>query len=138
MNFRVANLILQGSYELLHAMNDREACRILEERGKDLYVILMDIQLVGSQLDGVEITRLVRGTLPDKDIPPYARGVPSLPDTPVLFLTAYGSMYPESVLRNAGGNKLLTKPVNATSLELALTSFHLGRAGINSTNPPHR
>jgi serine/threonine protein kinase len=126
-NRDVAELRLKRSYELLLASTDEEACAILRERGADLAAILMDIQLKGSQLDGIELVRLVRGTLADNKKPAFAKSVPVL-DVPILFVTAYGSRYAEPELLAAGAQKLVTKPVNFAELTLALVDLHLKRA----------
>ena len=127
-NREVAALRLRRSYQLLVAADDVEACAILRERGKDLAAILMDIQLKGSALDGIQLTRLLRGALPKDEMPPHARDVPVLPRVPIIFVTAYGARYTEKELIAAGGNKLVSKPVNFAELTLALVDLHLSRA----------
>ncbi|MCA9602262.1 MAG: response regulator [Myxococcales bacterium] len=138
LNFRVAEVLLQDNFDLVHASDDRAACEALRRYNKRIYAILMDIQLVKSKLDGIELTRLIRGTLREADMPDYAVGVPVLSDVPIFFLTAYGSMYSESILQNAGGDRLLAKPVNAAVLELALTSIRLRKLGVPSLIPPKK
>ncbi len=127
VNFRVAEVILGKTYEVVHAPNDQIACSLLRMRGAEFAAILMDVQLIGSKLDGIELARLVRGTLRRETLPAYAERVPVLAKTPIIFLTAYGSLYPEAVLVNAGGNRVISKPVNAATLELALTTIVLER-----------
>src|SRR5690349_17818615 len=74
-NWRVAQLRLSDGYELIRARNSAEACKALEYRGSELSAILMDIELRGSDLDGVQLTQLVRGKIPRSKLPGYARGV---------------------------------------------------------------
>ena len=128
-NREVAELRLRRSYDLLLAATDEMACTMLRERGPELSAILMDIQLKGSILDGIELVKLVRGTLPDNKKPPWAKDVPVLPDLPIFFVTAYGARYPEAELLAVGAQKLVTKPVNFSELTLALVDVHLRRAG---------
>lgn len=135
LNFRVAEQILGDKYNLVHVRNARELCARLHVSSRNLYAILMDIQLIGSDLDGIQLTRLLRGTLPASETPDELPKVEPVPDLPILFLTAYGSMYSESVLINAGGNRLISKPVNPAQLELALTKIHLDHSGFLSIPP---
>lgn len=125
-NREVAELRLSRTYELLLAANDREACEILKERGADLAAVLMDIQLRGSALNGIELTQLIRGRLKGKDLPSYAANVPTL-RVPVIFVTAYGDKYPEADLKDAGGVELVAKPVDFAALTMAITRAHLSR-----------
>ncbi len=124
-NWEVAELRLQRNYELLHAPDDKTACELLRTRGAQLNAILMDIQLKGSQLDGIALVKLIRGRLPASEIPEHARGVPTLSSVPIFFVTAYANRYPEAELLAVGADQLVTKPVDFAQLTLALTSVHL-------------
>lgn len=124
-NRQVAVLRLQGKYDLLLAPDDREACRLLSLHGDELVAVLMDIQLKGSQLDGTQLARLIRGQLPSETLPIYARDVKPLPHLPIIFVTAYGSRYSNADLESAGGNEVLAKPVDFVRLMGALTRHHL-------------
>jgi serine/threonine protein kinase/CheY-like chemotaxis protein len=126
-NRDVAELRLRRSYELLLAKNDEEACRILRDEGATLSAILMDIQLKGSALDGIELVHLIRGTLPDDKKPSYARGIAPL-KLPVFFVTAYGGRYSTDELLKAGAERVVSKPVNFAELTLALIDVHLKKA----------
>jgi serine/threonine protein kinase len=125
-NWQVAELRLKRNYDLIHAPDDKTACEILRTRGSELAAILMDIQLKGSELDGIALTKLVRGKL--TNVPEHARNVPTL-TIPVFFVTAYAARYTETELLSYGADKLVTKPVDFAQLTLALTSFPLRRAG---------
>lgn len=124
-NWNVADARLSKIYLLQRAATDAEACRLLKDHGSDLYVVLMDIELTGSQLDGVALTRLIRGTLPETQKPDYARDVPTL-DVPVIFVTAYHTELTPT-LAAAGGTMLIPKPVEFRRLTRALTTMHLER-----------
>lgn len=126
-NREVAALRLRRRYELLLAENDQQACDILASRGSELSAILMDIQLKGSTLDGIQLVKLLRGKLEKTGLPSWARAVPTLATVPVLFVTAYSARYSEAELIAAGGNRLVTKPVNFSELTLALVDLHLKR-----------
>ena len=93
-NWEVAELRLAKNYELLRASNDEEACRIIRERRNDIDVVLMDIELRGSELNGVELTELLRGNrLPNRAwLPAYARDLPAL-SKPIVYVTAHGTRY---------------------------------------------
>ncbi|HTU57449.1 MAG TPA: response regulator [Polyangiales bacterium] len=127
-NWQVAQLRLSQGYELVRAANAAEACRVLAARGRDLAAILMDIELRGSELNGVALTRLIRGKPLMKERPSYAEGLPSLMHTAIIFVTAHGAKYSEDQLLAAGGNKVIAKPVDFGALSLALTELHLMRA----------
>jgi CheY-like chemotaxis protein len=131
-NWHVAQARLGRSYQLLRASSAPEACRLLESVGSELAVILMDIELRNSELDGLMLTKLIRGRLEQVNIPPYARRVPVL-DTPVIFVTAHGAEYPQAALFSAGGQRVLAKPVDFSALTLAITQFHLAKLGRRTT-----
>jgi serine/threonine protein kinase/CheY-like chemotaxis protein len=126
-NRDVAELRLRRSYELLLAKNDEEACRILRDEGSTLSAVLMDIQLKGSALDGIELVHLIRGTLSEAKKPAYARGIAPL-KLPVFFVTAYGGRYSTDELLAAGAERVVSKPVNFAELTLALIDIHLKKA----------
>jgi CheY-like chemotaxis protein len=127
-NWQVAQLHLRAGYDLTRAANAEQACRVLALRGKRLAAILMDIELRGSDLNGLELTQLIRGKLSPERRPAYAAQVPVL-ETPIIFMTAHGTDYPGPRLMLAGGQRVLGKPVNFSELSLALTNFHLERMG---------
>ena len=127
-NRKVAQLRLGRTYDLLLATNDREACEILATQGSALYAVLMDIELKGSTLSGIQLTQLLRGRLAPEQVPSFARNVPVLDSLLILFVSAYGGRYQEEELVKHGGNKLISKPVNFIELTSAITFFHLDRA----------
>lgn len=107
VNWEVALLHLEGKYLLTRATTSREAFDFLAQN--KYHVILMDIQLGGSDLNGIEITQILRGTY-DKPLP--AQGYDVRVDTPIIFMTAYAARYPREELLMFGGDDLLVKPVN--------------------------
>ena len=117
---------LKRSYNLLRAANDREACAAIVEHKDTLVAILMDIELRGSALDGIQLTRLLRGRIGTSDLPPYAQAVKPL-SVPVLFVTTPGVRASEAELLAAGGNKVLAKPIDFLQLTSALTHLRLQR-----------
>lgn len=127
-NWSVAELRLSQGYELLRAANAAEACRIVRARGTEIAAILMDIELRGSELNGVELTKAIRGKHTTLPPPPYARDMPALLHTPIIFVTAHGAKYSDAQLVFAGGDKVIAKPVDFGILSLALTELHLTRA----------
>jgi CheY-like chemotaxis protein len=125
-NWEVVKLRMNRTYDVKRAANDREACSELAQ-ANEFYAVLMDIELSGSRLNGIQLTRLLRGTLNQAERPRYAETVP-VSSVPVLFVTAYGSAYAHKELLEAGGDGVLLKPVDFTKLSLALTNCHLNRA----------
>jgi signal transduction histidine kinase/FixJ family two-component response regulator len=125
-NFRVAQLRLRDRYELVRATGAAQACRMLAQ-DTNWSTILMDIELCGSELDGVELTKLLRGRLRGQPVPSFARNLGPV-DVPVIFVTAHGAKYSEATLLLAGAEKVISKPVDFGALNIALTQLHLGRA----------
>src|SRR5436190_1724039 len=82
-NWQVTELRLQRDYQLLRAADAREACELMERYRGRLAAILMDIQLHGSDLDGIQLTRLFRGTLPNADKPAYAKDLAPVRKVPI-------------------------------------------------------
>jgi CheY-like chemotaxis protein len=126
-NWHVAQLRLRERYALLRAGDAREACRIIGTRGPELSAVLMDIELRGSELNGLELVELLRGKRPGATAPDFARALPALA-APIVFVTAHGAKYPDEQLLAAGGDKVIAKPVDFGALSLALTQLHLSNA----------
>jgi len=125
--WQIAELRLGHAYELLHARNAEEACNQAILRKADLSAILMDIALAGSDFNGIELTEILRGKRTKDRLPGYARNVPVLSSTPIIFVTAHTSTYTETLLLRAGGDRVIPKPVDFAALSLALTQLHLAR-----------
>lgn len=118
---------LRRAYRLLRAENDREACELIRSYSRELVAVLLDIDLPGSVLDGILLTRILRGRVPVQALPPFARGVPQL-DVPIVLVTETPASYSEDELRRYGGDRLLAKPVDIARITLALTEWHLARS----------
>ena len=132
-NWSVAEMRLSSVYRLIRAANDREACALLTQHAEELYIVLMDVELQGSRLDGIALTKLLRGKLPAEELPDYARSVkPS--DVPVVFVTAYHAAF-GAALQQAGGTLVVPKPVEFRHLIRELTSMHLNAIS-DSKAPP--
>jgi len=125
-NREVAKLRLDKKYDIVFATNDREACEAFVRYGKDLSVILMDIELKGSLLNGIDLTRLARGRLPAERRPPFAEAVGPI-DVPILFLSAGGAIHSRAELLKAGGDDLIDKPVDFVALHTTITRVYLQR-----------
>ena len=59
-------------------------------------------------------------------LPPYAQNMPVL-QTPIFFLTAYGDSFSDGDLEDAGGNRIIGKPINFGFLNLALAQTTLSK-----------
>ena len=116
-NWEVAELALRDKYDLERAADDRTAFRMLAAKKYDL--ILMDIQLSGSDLNGIEITEILKDRYLGK-LPFYAKGILCL-DTPIIFVTAYTARYRKDHLVSVGGDDLIPKPVNFVRLSFAIS-----------------
>jgi CheY-like chemotaxis protein len=127
-NWHVAELRLAEDFELVRAASSREACRIVKESAGSLMAILMDIELRGSELNGIELTELFRGKRPAKPLPDYAAGVPTFTN-PIIFVTAHGARYSDVELMLFGADRVIAKPVNFGALTLALQSIQFSAPG---------
>ena len=117
VNWEVTEFSLRSRFSLTRAKSASEAFSILKNRTFDL--ILMDIQLMGSDLNGIEITQVLRG-LYDGPAPDYTQGV-SAGEARIIFVTAYSARYGKQELLEAGGDDLMTKPVDFTRLSLVMS-----------------
>src|SRR6185312_1362153 len=122
----VARMRLSDRYEVVRASTARQACELLTQRGDDFVAILMDIELRGSELNGVQLTSLIRGG-DRRDYPDYARALPTLRGTAVIFVTAHGADFSDAEIERAGGDTVIRKPVDFKALSLAITQAHLDR-----------
>jgi CheY-like chemotaxis protein len=127
-NRDVAAFRLRDRCELHCAEDSRTACDLMCRLSERLGAILMDIQLRGSDLDGIALTKLARGTLRPEERPPYAAGMPVV-TVPIFFVTAYGDRYSEKELLAAGGTQVLHKPVDFVALMGALAVVDGGPVG---------
>jgi CheY-like chemotaxis protein len=126
VNQQIARARLGKKYEVLVASNDRDACKLVVEHHNNIILVLMDIELQGSQLNGIALTRLLRGKLPASERPLYSENVPCI-DVPILFVTAYGQRFNQSELLEAGGDNVIAKPIDFVQLQTAMTRTYLNR-----------
>jgi CheY-like chemotaxis protein len=126
-NWDVAEYRLSSAYRMLRAKTSKEACRQVVEHLREITIILMDIELRGSELDGIELTSLFRGKRLTRELPDYARALPTI-TKPIIFVTAHGVRYSDVELMLFGADKVIPKPVKFEALNLALTSLQLSQA----------
>lgn len=123
--FKIAALRLQSKYRLIWAQNDQEAADLIAFHAHELFAVLMDIELQGSVLDGLDLTRLLRGMPVNKQLRPYAKKLPVLRKVPVIVLTAYTARYTEADAHAVGATHFATKPIDFTRLNLALAQANI-------------
>lgn len=123
--FKIASLRLQPKYRLLWAQNDREAVDLIAHHHAQLYAILMDVELKGSLLDGLDLVRLLRGRALSRPTPPFAQRLPVLADLPIIVLTAYTARHSEADAKAVGATHFATKPIDFTRLNLALAQANI-------------
>ncbi len=121
-NWEIAEKSLRDRYVLTRASTDREVFALLQ--GGAFKVILMDIQLSGSALNGIEITQILKG----KWNGPASQWTQARSNLPVIFMTAYNARYSRDELVAAGGEELIPKPVEFTRLALAISKLLARRA----------
>ena len=114
-NWFVTEKHLRRHCRIDRARNDVEALKLLRNERYDF--VLMDIQLSGSTLNGIDLTRRVRSSAS----PPDGKGTRS--DVPVIFVTAYSAKYSREDLVAAGGDDLVTKPVDFVVLLRFITTL---------------
>jgi CheY-like chemotaxis protein len=125
-NWQVAQLRLEPDFETVRARDAQQACSLLRTRASDFMVILMDIELRGSDLNGIELTELLRGKRLNKELPDYARGLPTF-TAPIIFVTAHNARYTDVELMLFGADRVIPKPVNFETLTFALQSIRYTR-----------
>ncbi len=117
VNWEVTEFSLRNKFRLTRARSAVDAFRLLARHEYDL--ILMDIQLMSSDLNGIEITQVLRG-LHKGSVPDYAQDV-GCGKARIIFVTAYSARYGKQELIEAGGDDLITKPVDFTRLSLVMS-----------------
>ncbi len=125
-SFETSSERLRRAYKLVRARQDREACALIREHHRDLVAVLMDVDMPGSMLDGILLTRVLRGRVPAQAVPPFARDLPAL-DIPIVLVTAREESYSDREMVRYGGDRLMQKPVEIHKLTLTLTEWHLSR-----------
>ncbi|MEM6532895.1 MAG: response regulator [Myxococcota bacterium] len=115
--WEVTEFALRKDYVLQRAKNSSEAFSALRTGEYDL--ILMDIELQGSELNGIEICQVLKGKMPLESN--SFSGPVDIADTPVVFVTAYATRYSRDELIRAGGDDRITKPVDFTRLSLVIS-----------------
>jgi CheY-like chemotaxis protein len=122
-NWDVAALRLSPHYALVRAATAREACALVRVHGDSLHLILMDIELRGSDFSGTELAQLLRGELPaTTTLPAYALDLPNV-TRPILFVTAHSAQHELVKLMLSSGEKVIGKPVNFTELMTVLSGL---------------
>lgn len=117
---------LRRAYKLIRATKDREACAAIRAHHEDLVAVLLDVDMPGSVLDGILLTRILRGRVPAMAVPPFARDLPSL-DVPIVLVTSRSDSYADEDMRRYGGDRLMQKPLEIHKLTLVLTDWQLAR-----------
>jgi len=92
-NLELLHRMLKGQYDLIDAINGKEALNLASSQKPDL--ILLDVMM--PEMDGFEVCRLLKMN-------------PSLKDIPVIFLTALNDELSEIIGFEAGAVDYITKP----------------------------
>ncbi len=127
-NRDVTQARLSKKYEVHLAVDDIEACKMLVRMQKELDIILVDIELKGSTLDGLQLVKLLRGKLDRKTVPGYAMQVPVLERQVILLVTAFAERFSREEIQATGADKLIAKPVDFVELEMAMAALHLQKS----------
>lgn len=103
-NYKLVEVILRNTYELLHAVNGQEAVDFYRERRPA--VVLMDINM--PVMDGYEALKLIR------EFDPSAR---------VVALTAYAFESDRQRMQAVGFDKCLSKPLSIDTLKQTIAEL---------------
>lgn len=90
-----------GDYQILSAENGREAVRIAQTEHPD--IILMDIMMPGSEVDGLEACRQLKSN-------------PATRDITIVMLSAKGQESDIDIGKAAGADDYFTKPFSPIAL----------------------
>ena len=97
-NYLLFEFLLKQNYQLLHAINGREAIELFTLHQPQL--IIMDIKM--PEVDGFEATQAIR----------------ELSTTvPIIAVTAYAFQQDQERILNSGFNAYISKPINSTELK---------------------
>ncbi len=120
-NWQVTRLNLADKFDLRRAKDAEEAFYEIEQN--DFELVLMDIELAGSEFNGIEITKILRGLKKVPSGSKYEKMCGSYLDLPIVFVTAYSSRYSKEELMEAGGDNAVFKPVDFPLLTLILSQL---------------
>lgn len=108
LNWEVAAGLLSEDFELVRA---RDALECFEKLAVETFqLILMDIALASSPLNGLETLQLLKGAYGGV-IPTYARGVQPV-DVPIIVVSAVERGLVEADILKAGVHEIFAKPVD--------------------------
>ena len=122
ISWLAAEASLESKYSMFRARNAREAFALLADHSFD--IVLMDVQLRNSELDGVGIAKVLRGQI----APPHYASDYTSDGAKIIFVTAYSACYDRSELMEMGGDDVVSKPVDFTRLSLAMSRLVVRRA----------
>lgn len=90
-----------GDYHLLSAENGQQALDIIRAEHPD--IILLDVKMPGSEVNGLEVCRLVKAN-------PGTAGIY------IIFISASGQVYDVAAGKAAGADDYLVKPFSPSAL----------------------
>ena len=121
-NVDVMQLWLGKRFDVIVASNDIDAVQLFRQERETLDAVMIDVELKGSSMDGVQLTRLFRGTLAASETPEFAKGVEAS-KVPIVAVTAYFDTFTRGTLSAAGAEGYFTKPLDFTKLTQALAAM---------------
>jgi CheY-like chemotaxis protein len=118
-NWELAFLALREWFQLYRAKDSYSAIDLLRKTRYD--IVLMDIELSGSQYNGIEITKKIKQEI----LIPGTGDFEKNRETPIVFVTAYGARYNRTELLEAGASEVVEKPVDFGRLSRVVTKLTL-------------
>jgi CheY-like chemotaxis protein len=125
-SFQRSSDLLRHAYKLVRAQKDRDACELIRSHHRELVAVMLDVDMPGSVLDGILLTRVLRGRVPPQAVPPFARNLPDL-DVPIVLVTERAQGYSDDEMVRYGGDRLMRKPMEIHKLTLTIAEWHLQR-----------
>ena len=119
-NWEVSYLALRYRLQLQRARDSQNALDLLRKYKYD--IVLMDIELAGSQYNGIEIKERVKRRT---SAPDAAGSYEKNRETPIVFVTAYGARYSREELLRVGASDVIEKPVDFVRLSRVITKLTL-------------
>lgn len=133
-NWEVTELRLRSRFKLVWAKTAEEACAAVRQFSGKFHAVLMDIQLKGSPLDGLQLTQLFRGKVAGFEVPTFAQHLPQV-ECPIFFVTAFGTLHSPEKMDAAGGDAYVPKPVDFLKLSNLLATAAAKRAMASFKTP---
>ncbi len=104
LNFNLLNIMLSEKYNVIHAINGKEAVDIVNQKQKDIDCVLMDIRM--PVMNGIDAAKIIKDKHPSLNI---------------IAQTAYTEIEDEDYFAKTSFDDYLLKPINQKALHKILS-----------------